>query len=102
PPSMSKALELWEDGPREQFDVLSRQGVRHAPELEQPHDDAGAQLLHVRLDLARHGVRIADERESLRLREIELELVERDVLGGPDHGRPWRRRLAKELHRPAM
>src|SRR5215470_15380690 len=81
-PCASRALELGEDSAGEQLDVPASQRVRHAPELEQAHEDAGTELLHVRLDLARDVVGIADEGQALLLRQAELELVERDVLGG--------------------
>ena len=44
-----------------------------------------AQLLHVRLDLARDVVGVAHEGQALLLRQVKLELVERDLLGGADH-----------------
>src|SRR5262249_3375829 len=102
PPSRGSALELWEDRPGEQLDVLAGQRVGHASELEQAHDAAGAERLHWRLDFGGHVVGIAHEGEPLPLRELELELVERDVLGGLDHCGPRRRRLAHELHRAPM
>src|SRR5215475_9342377 len=78
---VSGALELRQDRPSEKLDVSLREIVRHAAELEEAHDHAGAELLHVGLDLAGDRVGGADERKPLLLREIELELVERDVLG---------------------
>src|SRR5215813_4117941 len=99
---VSPALELRQDRPGEQLDVSLREVVRHAAELEETHDHAGAELLHVGLDLAGDRVGGADERKPLLPREIELELVERDVLGGANHRRPRRRRLAEELHRAAV
>src|SRR5215467_4045427 len=100
--SVSPALELRQDRPREQLDVPLREVVRHAAELEEAHDHAGAELLHVGLDLAGDRVGGAYERKPLLAREIEFELVERDVLGGADHRRPRRRRLTEELHRAAV
>src|SRR5215469_4181570 len=50
--TLSGALELRQDRPGEQLDVSLREVVRHAAELKEAHDHAGADLLHMGLDLA--------------------------------------------------
>ncbi len=49
-----------------------------------------------------HVVGIPDERQPLLLRQVEVELVEGQLLRGPDERRPRRRRLAEQLHRAAV
>src|SRR5213594_1329331 len=84
---------------REQLDVLFRQRVRHAAELEQPHENPGAQLLHVGPDLMDDVLRVTDEGESVLLRQVEVEIVEVNLLGQLDDG--WSRPgiQAEQLHR---
>src|SRR5919106_4100186 len=70
----SGALERGQDVLAEQRDILLREVVRHAAELEESHDHAGPQFPHLRLDFARHVVGVADDREPLLLHEIEIHL----------------------------
>src|SRR5262245_41789540 len=48
---LSGFLQRGQDVLGEQADVLLRQIVGQAAELEEPHEDAGAELPHLRLDL---------------------------------------------------
>ncbi len=76
--------------------------MRQAAELEEAHDHAGAELLHVRSDLAGHVVGVADEREPFLLRQVEVEFVQRQLLRGSDDGRPRSWGQAEQLHRAAV
>src|SRR5215471_5260787 len=51
------SLEAGQDRLREQLEVPSRQRVGQAAELEEPHEHAGAQLVHVGADGARDRLR---------------------------------------------
>src|SRR5215510_765716 len=91
-----------QDVPGELRDVLLCEPVRQAAELEETHEDAGSQLAHLRLELARDVVGIADDGQPLLLHQLEVHLVEGQILGAPDLGGARRGRLAHELHRAAV
>src|SRR6267142_6674985 len=78
--SPSISLQRGQHLRREQLDVLFRERVRHAAELEQSHQDPGAQLLHVGPDLVGDVLRVTDEGESVLLRQVEVEIVEVNLL----------------------
>src|SRR6267142_6037624 len=94
----SGALERGQDLLAEEPDVLLRERVGQGAELEKPHQHPDAQLASLGLNLADDVVGIADYRQAFPLAEIEVELVERHVLGLLDPRRPRRRRLAHESH----
>src|SRR5262249_50037241 len=77
----SVSLQRGEHLLREQLDVLLRKRVRQAAELEQSHQDAGAQLLHVGPDLVNDVLGVTDEGEAVLLGQVEIEIVEVDLLG---------------------
>src|SRR5262245_5980970 len=95
----SVSLQRGEHLRREQLDVLSRERVRHAAELEQPHQNPGAQLLHVGPHLVDDVLGIADEREPVLLGQVEIEIVEVDLLGQLDDRGSRPGVLTEQLHR---
>src|SRR5436309_5767315 len=100
--SRSATLERGQDFLAEESDVLLGERVRQRAELEEPDEDADAQLAGLRLDLAHDVVGIADDRHAFLLAQVEAELVERHVLGLLDPRRPRRRRLPEERHGAAV
>src|SRR2546428_9698185 len=100
--SIGARLERGQDFRTEEADVLLGERVRQRAELEEPDEDADAQLARLRADLANDVVGVAHDRHAFLLAEIEVELVERHVLGLLDPRRTWGRGLPHEGQGAAM
>src|SRR6267142_2959695 len=98
----SASLERGQDLLAEEPDVLLRERMGQRAELEKPHQHPDAQLASLGLNLANDVVGIADDRQAFPLAKVEVELVERQVIGLLDPRRPRRRRLAHESHGAAV
>src|SRR5712671_4414496 len=89
----SAALERRQDLLAEEPDVLHGQRVRQRAELKEPDQDANTELAGLGADLTDDVVRIAHDRQAFLLAQVEVELVEREILGLLDPGWSRRRRL---------